>query len=145
MPALSVVGQDATSPGPQGGPTVPCVTVKLVETVPVELVETSWLSEGGLQPTGTGGIDVLSGTLKETVGSSGAMLHSSTAPIVSGLKPLPVTETLSPALSPVDGLTDIDGPAGGGVVGPFVATTGQIDEPAGAPVADIPDGALLFV
>ncbi len=89
---------------PHGGPTVPSLIVKLFEIVPVLLTVTRREYEMALQPTPT---ELLTGEGSATFGSLGASLHSRKFPIPDGVKPDPVTDTDSPFVKPVVGVTDM--------------------------------------
>ena len=68
-------------------------TWNVVDNVPVDVVDTRCLSEGGLQPMG---MAWSKGAPTLTVGSPGVSLHSSTYPKELSARPVPDTVTTSP-------------------------------------------------
>ncbi len=117
MPALSV--PDA------GGPTVPVVTVKLVERVPVAVVVFS-VRKGFVQETGT------AFPATEMVGWPGALLHSRTAPVALSGYPEAVTVTDCPLVSPVFGKTPRVGAAAAGLEKARTPTIPEVSTTAAA-------------
>jgi len=99
-----VAGHCATSAPllPQGGPTVPCTILYVVESVPVEVVVASALVEGAEHPTDT---VELTGAGSATVGCFGSALHSNMLPGDPAVNPLPVTLTVCMLTRPLSGLT----------------------------------------
>jgi hypothetical protein len=82
----------------QGGPRFLLTwTLIVVDSEPVELVETMYLRLGALHPTG---ILWSKGGPTSTVGSPGVSLHSRTYPYELAANPVPVTVTTSPCLIP---------------------------------------------
>ena len=68
----------ASGLGPHGGPSTPVITVKVVDTFPLASVLTSFMSEGGLQLTGTSEFTT---PPRWTMGWLASLLHSRTLPI----------------------------------------------------------------
>jgi hypothetical protein len=102
LPAVSVAGHTATAGvGPQGGPTVPSTTSKIVDTAPLPLVTTSLVSDGAVQLTE---MELDTGGGSTTFGWLGSVLHSSTLPMEFLANPLPVRVTGEPFTNPVVGV-----------------------------------------
>ena len=105
MPTESLAGQvTAAGAGPQGGPTVPALTVNTVDIVPVAVVVTRAENEGALQLTE---MVELTTPPSSTVGWAGSLLHSRILPIELLVNPLPVRVTFDPLTRPVVGVAVI--------------------------------------
>jgi hypothetical protein len=102
-PPLSVAGQvKRAGAGPHGGPTVPWMTLNVVDNAPLVLVATRADNEIAVQLTET---EALTGGGRATVGCLASELHSSTFPGEDGVKPVPAMLTDAPAVKPVLGVT----------------------------------------
>ena len=110
---LSVAGHvKRAGDAPQGGPTVPVVTVNEVENEPSAPVMVRPVAEGG-GPHETGTVSEIGPAVKLTVGWLVSLLHSRTAPAELAAYPVPATvTTVEPvACSPEFGVTVIAGVA----------------------------------
>ena len=104
FPPVSLAGQvPAAGDGPHGGPTVPCTTLKTVDTVPVAEVVTRALNDGAVQLTE---IKLLTRPPTNTFGWLASLLHSSTLPSEFLANPEPVIVTDEPLARPVLGVTE---------------------------------------
>jgi len=106
------------------------MTVKVVDTVPVALVVTSFDNDGAMQPTE---MSELTSPPTCTLGWLASSLHSSTLPIELLVKPLPVIVTTDPLVKPVSGVMVMvpvfPVAADAGVLPPIVVTR-RTDPPA---------------